>query len=80
MLLEYVRTAMRHAHYEILDEGEGFYAEIPECRGVFANAQTLEACREQLAEVLEDWLLLRVSRNLDLPIIDGAEIRLREVA
>jgi predicted RNase H-like HicB family nuclease len=59
---------------------EGFYGEIPECRGVFANAQTLEACREQLAEVLEDWVLLRVSRNLDLPIIDGAEIRLREVA
>lgn len=80
MLLDYIRTAMRHACYEILDEGEGFYGEIPECQGVFANAQTLEACREHLAEVLEDWVLLRVSRNLDLPVIDGAEIRLREVA
>ena len=80
MLLEYVHTAMRHARYEILDEGEGYYGEIPECQGVFANAPTLEACRDQLAEVVEDWVLLRVSRNLDLPVIDGAEIRVRAVA
>jgi len=80
MLLEYVRTAMRHARYEVLDEGEGYYGEIPECRGVFANAPTLEACRDQLAEVVEDWVLLRVSRNLDLPVIDGAEIHVRAVA
>ena len=45
MLLEYVHTALRHARYEILDEGEGYYGEIPECQGVFANAQTLEAWR-----------------------------------
>jgi hypothetical protein len=47
---------------------------------VFANAPTLEACRDQLAEVVEDWVLRRVSRNLDLPVIDGAEIRVRAVA
>jgi predicted RNase H-like HicB family nuclease len=80
MLLQYVHTAMRHARYEILDEGEGYYGEIPECQGVFANAPTLEACRDQLAEVVEDWVLLRVSRNLDLPVIDGAEIRVRAIA
>jgi predicted RNase H-like HicB family nuclease len=80
MLLQYIQTAMSHARYETLDEGEGFYGEIPDCQGVFASAPTLAACREQLAEVIEDWVLLRVSRNLDLPVIDGAEIRLREVA
>jgi predicted RNase H-like HicB family nuclease len=79
MLLECVHTAMRHARYETLDEGEGYYGEIPECQGVFANAPTLEACRDQLADVVEDWVLLRVSRNLDLPVIDGAEIRVRAV-
>jgi predicted RNase H-like HicB family nuclease len=80
MLLRYINAAMRQARYETLDDDEGYYGEIPECRGVFANAQTLDACREQLAEVLEDWILLRVSRNLDLPSINGTEIRLREVA
>ncbi len=80
MLLAYIQTAMHHAHYEMLDEGEGFYGEIPPCQGVFANAPTLEGCRDQLAEVLEDWVLLRIARNLALPVIDGAEIRLRQVA
>jgi predicted RNase H-like HicB family nuclease len=80
MLLHYIQTAMHHARYELLDEGEGFYGEIPECRGVFANAATLEACREQLAEVLEDWIMLRLSRALPLPAIDGVELRVREVA
>jgi len=80
MLLRYMATAMREAHYEMLDEGASCYGEIPACQGVFANAETLEACHDQLAEVLEDWVLLRVSRNLKLPIVDGAEIRLREIA
>lgn len=80
MSLEYVHTAIHHARYEILDEGEGYYGKIPECRGVFANAPTLEACRDQLAEVVEDWVLLHVPRNLDLPVIDGAKIRARAVA
>lgn len=80
MLLRYIHSAMRRARYEIMDDEEGYYGEIPNCQGVFASANTLEACREQLAEVLEDWILLRVSRGLELPVIDGAEIRLREVA
>ena len=45
-----------------------------------ANAETLEECREQLAEVLEEWILFRVSRNLALPVVEGIELRIREVA
>ncbi len=80
MLIQYMQAAMRHAHYELLDEGEGFYGEIPVCQGAFANAPTLEACRDQLAEVLEDWIMLRLARNLPLPIVDNLELRVREVA
>jgi predicted RNase H-like HicB family nuclease len=71
MLLDYIEAAMRHAHYEILADGEGFYGEIPPCRGVFAHAATLEACRDQLAEVLEEWVLVRVAQGLEIPPIDG---------
>ena len=54
MLLEYVQAALRHAKYEILT-GEGtYYGEIPQCRGVHAHAASLEDCREQLREVLEE--------------------------
>ena len=80
MLLEYVQAALRHAKYEILPDDGSYYGEIPECNGVYANAENLEDCREELREVLEEWILFRVHRNLSLPAIDGIELAIREVA
>ena len=37
--------------------------EIRECNGVYANAKTLEECREELREVLGEWVLFRVSQE-----------------
>ncbi|HSL82564.1 MAG TPA: type II toxin-antitoxin system HicB family antitoxin, partial [Thermoanaerobaculia bacterium] len=54
MLTAYIEAAMHKAAYEILAEDGSFYGEIAVCNGVFANAETLEACRDQLQEVLED--------------------------
>ena len=80
MLLDYFKAAMRHARYEILSDDGSFYGEIPECNGVYANAASLEACRDELAEVLEDWVLLRVYKNLPIPVIDGCDISIIEAA
>jgi len=44
MLTKYIGAAMRRATYEILPDGT-FYGEIPDFQGVYANADTLEACR-----------------------------------
>ena len=79
MLTGYIRAAMRKAHYEILPDDGSFYGEIEGFQGVYANADTLEACRDELEEVLEEWILLRVSRQLDLPVVDGQELRVRQV-
>lgn len=80
MLLEYIQAALRHAKYEILSDDGSYYGEIPECKGVYANASVLEDCREELREVLEEWVLFRVHRNLPLPKIDGIELIIKEVA
>ncbi len=80
MLTNYIRAAMHRARYEILPDDGTFYGEIPGFNGVYANAKTLEACREELEEVLEEWILLRVSRKLPLPIVDGIELTIKEVA
>ena len=80
MLTKYIQNALRHAKYEILDDDGSFYGEIPVCNGVYANAATLEECREQLEEVLEEWILLRVYKNLQLPVVDGVELTINEVA
>ena len=80
MLLEYIQAALSHARYEILPDDRSYYGEIPECGGVYANAATLEECREQLREVLDEWILLRVHRNLPLPVVDGIELTIKDVA
>jgi predicted RNase H-like HicB family nuclease len=80
MLTDYLKAALRHARYEILSDDGSFYGEIPECNGVYANASTLEACREELEEVLEEWVFFRVYKNLSLPVIDGQEIVIRDAA
>lgn len=57
MLTSYIGAAMHRATYEILDDGT-YYGEIPGFQGVYANANALEACREELQEVLEGWMVL----------------------
>jgi len=80
MLSEYLLAALHKARYEILPDDGSYYGEIPGFDGVYANAPTLESCREELREVLEEWILFRVSRNLPLPVVDGRELTIRATA
>jgi len=80
MLIKYIQSAMKTARYEILADDKTFYGEIPGFQGVYANAATLEGCREELEQTLEDWILLSVAKNLPLPIVDGIELTIRDVA
>lgn len=79
MLTRYIRAAMQKARYEILPDDNTFYGEIPGIQGIYANASTLEGCRDELEEALEEWILFRISRNLPLPVVDGIELTIKEV-
>ena len=68
MLKDYIRAAIGKTRYEILSDDGTFYGEIPGFDGVYANAEMLEACRDELEEVLEGWVLLHVSLHYPLPI------------
>jgi len=35
--------------------------------GCLGKCETLEKCREELKEVLEGWLILRLKKNLPVP-------------
>jgi predicted RNase H-like HicB family nuclease len=74
MFADYLRAAMRRAEFKILPEDQSFYGSIPVFRGVYANADKLEACREQLEGVLEGWLLLRISKGLPIPVLDDIDL------
>lgn len=79
MLTEYIQEALKKAQYKVLDDGTWF-AEIPGFEGVWANAPTVEECRHELQEVLEEWLVLKIREHDSIPEIEGAEIRIKEVA
>ena len=71
MLTAYIHAAMRHAHYEIIEDAEPYYGSIPVCPGVWSSGKTLENCREELQSVLEDWLVLGLRLGHPIPAIDG---------
>ena len=73
MLTAHINAAMRSAHYDILEGGEGYVDKIPGLQGVWANAGTLEACREALREVLEEWIILGLKMNHRIPVIKSFE-------
>ncbi len=73
MIAEYVRVATKHATFEILEDGS-IFGEIPPLRGVWSNAETVERAHAELVEVLEEWITLRLARNLPIPSMAGVEI------
>ena len=79
MLTAYIRAAMCRAHYTLLPEDGTFFGEIPALPGVWATSATLEACRDELEEVLEEWIALSLSRQLPIPEIDGIGLAVSQV-
>lgn len=59
MLTRFIKQKLKKARYRKLADGT-YYGEIPGIKGVWANARDLEDCREELREVLEEWLILKV--------------------
>jgi predicted RNase H-like HicB family nuclease len=74
MITAYINEAMRCAKYKILDD-DTFFGEVPGLQGVWADADTLEECRQELQEVLEDWLILKLRDNdNDIPVLGGISL------
>ena len=78
MLLQYIQTALEYAHYEIIEDEEPFYGEVPALAGVWATGKTLEEYRRNLAEAVEDWVLFSIAKGLPIPALGQVTIRLPE--
>jgi predicted RNase H-like HicB family nuclease len=79
MLTKYFDTAMARATYQKLGDGTWF-GEIPGFDGLWANEDTVEGCQEDLRSALEDWLLIALRQNVPLPVVDGIDLNVRNVA
>lgn len=74
LLTDYIKAAMKQATYEVFeDETDAFFGSIPDCQGAWASARTLEACRDELQEVLEGWIILGL-RLGQMPVINGINL------
>jgi predicted RNase H-like HicB family nuclease len=69
MLIEYINAALAKAKYEIVEDDGSIYGYIPKLKGVWANAGTLETCRDELTSVLEGWILVGVRFGDDSPTL-----------
>jgi predicted RNase H-like HicB family nuclease len=79
MLSEYIQKALEKAQYRLLDD-KTWFADIPGFEGVWANSKTVEECRHELMEVLEEWIVLKIRDRDPIPEIEGVEIKIKEVA
>jgi predicted RNase H-like HicB family nuclease len=74
---EEMQLLLNSAIYKKLNDGTWF-AEIPSCKGVWANNINKKDCEKELKEVLEDWLALKpVSKSRQQtirPILDHSTV------
>jgi predicted RNase H-like HicB family nuclease len=76
MIEAYIQAALDRAHYEKIEDLKPYYGEVPGLDGVWANGRTLEECRRELAEAIEDWLLFSIAKGFPIPPVGGVELHL----
>ena len=79
MITEYCQKALKKAQYRKLEDGTWF-AEIPGFTGVWANGESVEGCRIELIDVLEEWLILKLRDQDTIPQVEGLRLEIRKVA
>lgn len=79
MLIEYMQKALETAEYKKLEDNTWF-AGIPAFDGVWANGGSVEECRKELMEVLEEWLFLKIQDKDPIPVVNGISLKVKELA
>jgi predicted RNase H-like HicB family nuclease len=73
MFTEYIQAALGHAQYVTLED-DTYMATVEGLQGVIAIGDTIEECRQDLIEVIEGWIALRLRMGDTIPSIDGVTI------
>ena len=61
--------------YEFIDDPEPFCGEVPELQGLWATGKTLEECRMNLMDALEDWIAAHLAWGYPVPPLEGHMIQ-----
>ncbi len=79
MITEYIQAALEISQYKKIEDGSWF-AEIPGFDGVWSNGRSVEECRKELVEVLEEWLILKIQDKDTVPVIKNIDLNIKAVA
>ena len=78
LLAEYIEIAMKDAIYEVLEDDGSYFGTVPGFQGAWANADSVDECRKELAEVLEDWIILGIELGHEIPVVPEISLMPRE--
>lgn len=73
MLNQYLEEALKNARFETTEQGR-IFGIISGAPGVWAEADDQDHCREELREVLEEWLILSLRRGETLPVFGSCDL------
>lgn len=73
MLNQYLEAALQNARFETTEQGR-IFGTISGAPGVWAEADDQDRCREELREVLEEWLILSLRRGESLPVFGQCDL------
>jgi len=74
MFAEYIQAALEKAEYEVIDNPEPYYSHVPGLVGVWATGKTIEDCRKELIEVIEEWIVAKLQWGQPIPPMGGLNI------
>ena len=73
MLTEYVERAMERKRVEKPEDGR-YFAFIPGFKGPWADGDTEEGCLRELRSAFEEWLVIALREDAELPEIMGMSL------
>lgn len=76
MISAYIDAALSRAHYEWMQDEDPYYGEVTELPGVWASGKTLEECRRNLTDVVEEWVIIRIAHSLPIPPLGDTRLNL----
>jgi len=66
-IVKYVEKMLRQANYEFDDRTNSWCASVDKLPGVYAQSDTVEGVRAELAEVIEEYVLVSLQEGHPLP-------------
>lgn len=66
-LVQYIQNLLKKANYKYDEQTKSWCASVSSLPGAYAQAGTVEETRDQLAEVIEDYILVSLKEAKSLP-------------